>query len=70
LSAASGAFWGVSRGEALQKTLHNADGAPSRISAAWASGCRKLSVIANSAVAKAAARQPDSRWLRSVIRSL
>ena len=29
----------------LQKTVHRIDGAPSRISAAWASGCRTLRVI-------------------------
>ena len=47
----------------LQKTDHSADGAPSRINAAWASGCRKLSVIASSATAKAAARQSSiGRW--------
>src|SRR5476649_1121500 len=44
----------------LQKTVHKVDGAPSRIIAAWASGCRKLSVIANSATASAIARQPWS----------
>jgi len=35
----------------LQKTVHRVDGAPSRIAAAWTSGCRKLSVIANNATA-------------------
>src|SRR5258708_39952820 len=37
---------------------------PPRISAAWASGCRKLSVIANNATARTVARQPVSERLR------
>jgi hypothetical protein len=41
-------------------------GPPSRINAAWASGCRKLRVIANSAAAKVAARQPEAGRLRSM----
>src|SRR5258708_2317704 len=37
---------------------------PPRISAAWASGCKKLSVIANNATARTVARQPVSERLR------
>src|SRR6476620_10810585 len=59
LPAATGTSLFVSRGEALQKTLHKVDGAPSRPAEACTSGCRKLKVIANSATARAAARQPD-----------
>ena len=44
----------------LQNTVHKADGAPSRIIAAWASGCRKLSVIANNATASPRARIGES----------
>ena len=51
--------WTLGRHIAAQVT-----GAPLRIRAAWASGCRKFSVIANSAAANAAARQPWSERLR------
>lgn len=51
---------------AWQNAVPSAIGPPSRSSAACASGWRKLSVIANSAAAKAVVRQPESDRLRII----
>src|SRR5476651_562404 len=67
--AAMGAWPDLPSGSAaaeLQKAVHRADGAPSRIIAAWASGCRKLSVIANSATASPTALIGEARIGESV----
>src|SRR5436305_13974089 len=51
-------LWVSPAAEALQKTVHKVDGAPSRSKAAWAGGCRKWCVFANSATAIAWAGHP------------
>ena len=45
-------------GRHIEAHRPDAAGPPSRIRAAWTNGCRKLRVIANSAAANDAARQP------------